>query len=217
MPPIKLQDPEWHTLPEFCASCGYSLIGLNTPGTCPECGLAFDEHTLVMIGIPRRGSTTSPLRRLAWGIVIGAGVLWLNCIGFVAFEPMIFLVLGLGWLVGLIALLATGKRERSATQPLIFTAGGFGLASDAQTQAGRTLQPWSDVNNFRLTRIGAQWFRLQIGLSHPTDPGWGLGLGHSKLSTVKFEAGVRCNDEHADRVCETLTHHLRRHAGHQTT
>lgn len=204
MPPITLQPPEWREVPEFCAGCGYALQGLASPGSCPECGLRFDEQTLVMIGIPRRGSTTSPMRRVLWGVVLVGGVVWLNGLGFMAFEPTVFLVLGLGWLIGLIALLATGKRERSATQPLIFSAGGFGLASDAQTDAGRTLQTWAEVDGYRFTRLGAKWYRLQLGHEAPhrrDDPS-------AALRTVTFEAGVRCSDEDADRVRETLTHHL---------
>ncbi len=204
MPPITLQPPAWREVPEYCAGCGYALEGLPSPGSCPECGLRFDEQTLVMIGIPRRGSTTSPARRMLWGVVLVGGVVWLNCLGFVVFEPMVFLVLGLGWLIGLIALLATGKRERSATQPLIFAAGGFGLASDAQTEAGRTLRPWSEVNAYRFTRIGANWYRLQLGRADHAPAGEAV----DKLDAVKFEAGVRCSDQDADRVRETLAHHL---------
>lgn len=204
MPPIKLQPPKWRNVPDYCASCGYSLSGLSSPGSCPECGFLFDEHTLIMIGIPRRGSSTSPRRRVAWAVVLSAGVLWLNCWGLMGLEPAMFLALGLGWLVGLIALLATGKRERSVTQPLIFAAGGFGLASDADTDAGRTLQRWSAVNAYRFERIGASWYRVQLGRDrHTSDPSVPRAL-----RAVKFEAGVRCADEDADRVRVTLAHHL---------
>lgn len=192
-------------MPEHCAACGYSLSGLGTPGSCPECGLPYDDQTLVMIGMPRRGSTLTPMRRFLWGVVIAVGVLWMNCIGFITIEPMIFMIAGVGWLIGLIALLATGKRERSATQPIIFTAGGFGLASDADTDAGRTLQPWSDVNLFRFERVGANWYRIKLLWSDAPDS----DHGRIKSRSVKFEAGVRCGDEDADRVRATLTHHLR--------
>jgi len=204
MAPIKLKPPEWREVPEHCANCGYSLEGLSSPGTCPECGFRFDAHTLVMIGIPRRGRTASPMRRTAWGVVLGVAVVWLHCLGFATFEPTVFFAVGVGWLIGLIALLATGKRERSVTQPIIFAAGGFGLASDADTETGRTLLPWSAVNGYTFDRIGANWYRLQLGqLRAPV-----LNQAAAGWQSVKFEAGVRCADELADRVRDTLAHHI---------
>ncbi|MBB6428903.1 hypothetical protein [Algisphaera agarilytica] len=139
---------------------------------------------------------------------MAVALLWLNCIGFFVIDPTIFGIVGVGWIIGLIAMLSTGKRERSATQPLIFTAGGFGIASDETTDASRTLQSWSEVNCFNLTRIGAKWYRLRIG--NAKDPERIHTDG--QLRSVKFEAGVRCDDDQANRVRDTITHHLRHYS-----
>lgn len=34
--------PQSSTDPPRCAACGYNLTGLDSPGTCPECGTSFD-------------------------------------------------------------------------------------------------------------------------------------------------------------------------------
>jgi len=198
MASLKLRPPEWQRVPEYCPGCSYALTGLSPPGTCPECGLAFDEHTLVMIGIPRRGSSTSPIRRVLWGVVIAVGAVWSNLVGFLLiFEPAMLLLTGVLWIGGAIALLATGKkRERSATQPIIFTSGGFGLASDEHTDAGAVFSSWENVNGFNLKRLGPNWYRLQLGKSPFPNP----TVFEVDLASVKFQAGVCCTEEQAHRV-----------------
>lgn len=204
MATIKLRPPEWQEAPEFCVGCGYALRGLESPGVCPECGTAFDRHTMTLVGIPRRGSATSPARRVAWGLVLAAGVVWVQCLGFAFLEPTAFLAVGAAWLAGLIALFLTGKRERSPTQPIIFTAGGFGLASDEQTDAGSTLIPWDQVSGFELKRVGAAWYRLRLGRAAAPNPEGVAG----RVVSARFDAGVQIRAEDEARVRATLEHHL---------
>ena len=64
-----LPDPEWAD-PEFCVCCGYCLTGLSAPSRCPECGTPFLEKTLVLHGVPRSAAGTSPIRRVAWVLLI---------------------------------------------------------------------------------------------------------------------------------------------------
>lgn len=204
MATIKLVRPEWVDVPEYCPGCSYALQGLSTPGRCPECGLPFDDQTMTVIGIPRRSATISPWRRVAWIVLFVTGYVGSQLFVLLVAAPLLLLAFVILWVTGLIYMLKTSKRERSATQPIIFSAGGFGIASDDDYEAGNALVNWTEVNTYRLKRISHRWYHLKLGKTMAYDP-----LDHSaKLGNVKFEMGFACTEEDEPFVRETLQHHL---------
>jgi uncharacterized protein YjiS (DUF1127 family) len=62
--------PELSTVPtSICPNCGYSLIGLNSIGTCPECGRSFDQSEMILYGWARGSHETvanAKKSRVAW-------------------------------------------------------------------------------------------------------------------------------------------------------
>jgi hypothetical protein len=69
-----------------CPGCGYALVG-NQSGTCPECGRAWSEGTIVRGERNRhKGIGTAGLVMLLLGLAIGGG-LWLGDIDWYRYLP----------------------------------------------------------------------------------------------------------------------------------
>lgn len=198
----KLQPPEWITCPEFCPRCAYCLKGLPCPGRCPECGLAYDDHTLVLVGVARAGKLNAPWRNVAWVVVIVAAAIWTQTLGFAVFHPLAYVLVCVVWISGLVVLLVTAKRKDTGAQAFVFSAGGFGLAA-REGDGIHSVRSWSEVNAFRFERISPVWYRLRIGTAaHPARE-------DSSIAPVHFDAGIGCPDEEADRVRATLSYYIR--------
>lgn len=65
---------EMSTIPtNNCPNCGYSLFGLNSIGTCPECGRSYDQSEMILYGWARGQHETlanAKPSRLAWVLLV---------------------------------------------------------------------------------------------------------------------------------------------------
>jgi len=185
-----LPDPEWiQTLPS-CPGCGYNLTGLIVPGQCPECGFAVDDKTMVLSGVVKADATQSAGRRVLWVLVFTAA--FLMAYGWPFFILMRWFGCGffLLWLGTLIGLLATSKRSRAGKMKVIIATGGFYVIDDLHSpqHEGRAVS-WDHVARMQFDRISPVWYKVQL---------W--SANNNKL----LEAGVRCTDELAPLVQDTI-------------
>lgn len=184
-----MRDPDWPAMLAACPSCAYNLNGLTPPINCPECGFAVDDKSLILHGVVKIDSSQSSIRRALWILVIVFGVIllygWVGLIFMGWYGLIVFLL----WLGGFITLIATSKRDRSGRSAIVFTAGGFIAVADLNDsrQEGQAIT-WKQVSGLRLDRVSPVWYRLQI---------W-------SPSAKLLDAGVRCPDEDAKLVYDTL-------------
>lgn len=172
-----------------CPGCSYNLTGLMPPVTCPECGFAIDEKTLVLYGVVKADASQSPLRRFLWAVVLTTGGILGYTWFFLIFLGWFGLVFFLAWLASLIVMLRTSKRTRAGKNAIVFGAGGFIVVADlSDPEHEGEAVPWKRVLRVKFDRVSAVWYRLRLEASD------------RKL----LEAGVRCTDEHAGLVYETL-------------
>lgn len=198
-----LADPRWTAADPICIACQYQLAGLASEGLCPECGTAYTARRLELQGIPSAISGGKWWRRLVWiGLIVVGGVLsqfWPFLLllggGFGAWAALFVFVL---LVVGIIAMIATSKRERRGSERLIFTPAGIGqlpLKPAAEgVQVDSVFMPWGAANSVELKRVSAFWRTLRIGaVARPGAP-----------MTPIFRAGVRCPDAAAEEVTRYL-------------
>ena len=195
-----LRDPEWpETLPN-CPGCGYSLTGLTPPLTCPECGFEIDGKTLVLHGVVRTDKSVSKIRRVLWAMTFTAMIAWSLAIqvwtNMIQFGQGFFLGFGLFMLISLllciaavIALVKTSKRDGAGSVAIVFTSGGFMAIANLETaQFEGEIVKWNRVAGMQLKRVSRFWYKIKI---------W------SRSETL-LEGGVRCTDELAPLVQDTL-------------
>lgn len=189
-----MPDPEWiETLPS-CPGCGYNLTGLVLPGTCSECGFGVDDKTMVLSGVVKADATQPIARRVLWIAVFTLGFILLY-----AWPALIFLRwVGLGvvllWLGTFIWLLATSKRSRSGRMKILFAANGFFVIENLHsTQHEGQAISWNHVARMQFDRVSPVWYKVQL---------WSA---NNKL----LEAGVRCPDEMASLVQDTIRWRLK--------
>ncbi len=195
-----LPDPTFYI--ETCVRCGYDMRHAAAPQPCPECGALFDPQALMLAGVPRRTTTVSPLRRMAWIGVIGAGIaifhlwfLFVVVIGLIGTGISVVVVIG-----ALVVLLITGPRDRGSAERFAFTPDGVVrlplAARKAHSAYAGDFVPFALADTVYFERLSPFWRRLRIGRRV---------LRSRRLRPVVFDAGVRCTDADADRVLFTIT------------
>ncbi len=179
--------------------CGYRLTGLAAPGRCPECGTPFPDRHLVLYGVPRSTAGTSLFRRCAWAVLITASVIFAYVWELVLFSSLIMLLtIGASLAAGLMALLLTSRRERAGYER--FVVSPVGIARLPMNDPGdnerfdSVIVPWSGATAVELKRISPVWYRIRAGMT----------AGGGRMTSVVFDAGVRCPDELAPEVRSTL-------------
>lgn len=200
----QLPDPAWHAAPKACLGCGYPLGDLAGKSTCPECGTSYDAATIVLYGVPRGGTASSPARRFLWFVVAIYNILllqlWFLVIQVSAFFLLLCVVAGIA---GLGAMIATSKRERRGVERLILgTTHVFRAVTDLGKHAAQDSAsldavaiPFSQITGFRLDRVSAYWYRLRLGTLSPA----------GVLEKVVLDVGVRCRDEDAQPLRQALS------------
>lgn len=198
-----LPDPCVAESPELCLACGYALRGLAAPGMCPECGLPFEAHPLVVAGIPNRSAGGSGARRAMWAAVFVVFFVHLYTWPFQVFllrweVPLIVLALLIG---AFVALLMTGPRERRGVERFHLTRAGIArlpLDPAPGSRPDTRLVRWEGANVVELRRISPVWRRVRIGRA-----------AGGRLERVVFDAGIRCRDEDAEMVERMIRESLR--------
>lgn len=192
---------------QTCPKCQYSLRGLPNAGRCPECGFTYDDETFMLYGIVRGMAKTSGGRKAAWIFVGAAGSFAPACVAPVLFAPGGAVWLGLGgliWLIVLIYLLATSKKDQPH-QPLLFARGGFGTCAGANPSDDAVrLVGWEMVDAVELNRVSPTWRRLRIGTRGR----------RGQLSNVKLDAGISADEDNARRVVHLIEKRIAAAHGH---
>lgn len=197
-----LPDPFWSEGASICIGCGYSLDGLAAPGSCPECGVGFEAKQLVLAGIVRSASGGRWWRTLLW---VTFGILaYIHSVTWVfqvAFSWAFFLFNTIVIVGGIIAMVKTGKRERSGTERLVISPGGIARLPMAFEPGGERLDSvlvgWGRADGVVLDRVSPVWKRLRVGR-------W----EGRRLREVVIDAGVRCPDAMDDMVRRTIEIYL---------
>ena len=194
-------DPMFHPVPAVCFACGYPLVGLASPGQCPECGESFSGGQVVLEGIPWYGTGGSPLHRLARIVLFADLLLFVSffCIsglGLLLFDTAL-LTLMLGVLLAAIILLAATRTRPGELSLIVITDRGVACIGDRLLQIEKrravTLVPTGAACTVRLKHLDEHWKRLVIRRA-------------VKGSIFKdyFEARVRCPDAQAEVVEEAI-------------
>jgi hypothetical protein len=200
MPRPLLHEPQWVVRGSSCLGCGYDLQGLAPQGACPECGMEFEPHALILSGIANRARGGSLTRRLAWIALIALGILcgylWPVLFLFVGWVAtlLVFILLA----AGIAYMFITSPRERTGLERFCITRRGIvRLPLTIQKDASRDAQliPWGDADAVTLDRVSPVWRRLRIGRHvGPAFP----------LTDITFDAGIRCPDDSAPIVQQTI-------------
>jgi hypothetical protein len=200
-----LPDPQWSNAVPICVVCGYSLTGLPTNGQCPECGAHYEAAQLVLAGVPRNSTNTSWQRKVIWAVLMVFGTIHAYTWTLQVFRyPILFLVISAALAGAVIAMLATGPRERRGTERFIIAPSGIARVAANFDPAARRLDtvfiPWGHADAVNLQRISPFWRRLRIGqLSE--------GL-HGPMRNIIFDAGIRCPDKDDDSVRTLIQNYL---------
>lgn len=180
-------------------------MGLTPPLTCPECGFEVDGKTLVLHGVVRTDKSVSKMRRVLWGLTF-TGIIawslalqvWTNVIqfnqGYILGFGLFMLVFLLSCIAAVVALVMTSKRDGAGSVAIVFTSGGFMTIANLDTaQFEGEIVKWDRVKGIQLKRVSRFWYKIKI---------WDRG-------ETLLDGGVRCTDELAPRVHDTL-HAFRR-------
>lgn len=209
----QLPDPAWQAAPKACVGCGYPLADLAGRSVCPECGTSYEASTIVLYGVPRGGTASSPARRALW-IIVAIFNIFLIQFWFLVIQVsgVFFLLCFIVGMAGLIAMIVTSKRERRGVERYVIgTTHVFRAMSDlgkdaAKSAAGRdgddagarsldaVAIPFTPTTGFRLDRVSAFWYRLRLGTLTPA----------GTLEQVVLDTGVRCRDQDAQPLRQAL-------------
>lgn len=192
-----LPDPQFTAQESGCLACAYPLTGLGAAGSCPECGAAYGGDVVVLHGVPGRVSAGPLWRRLVWVAITVVAVLFSQLFVVLLISPATRVVAGVLFLAlagGVIAMLATSRRERAGSERMIFTQAGIRQmpmrGHDTSPDRVEAFMEWGLANAVELRRVSPFWRRVRIG--YVSAPG--------RRMTLIFDAGVRCPDDAAPRV-----------------
>jgi len=191
----------------LCPACGYSLEGLPAVHRCPECGFAYDERSFTLLGVTRGASGMPARRKILWLFVAIVTTFWLNCImvmvtSFGSQPSILFGLVGIGWVVAVIYLLATGRREKKGMERFIFTAGGYGsfVTSEGEAPTDFGLRPWVSTHSVQLERKSPRWQRIRIYSQ--------CGSDGKPWSAPEFDAVVQLDPTQAEWVRQVLAERI---------
>lgn len=197
-----LADPSIVASSPCCIQCGYDIASLPSPGRCPECGLDFGV-SIVLEGVARVSHGMSTYRKLAWAIVVVAAiVLWLGMGFLILLNPIVAFAAAASTLGGMLALFATGARERRGKEQFILTTHGVGRlpipkfgqrVSYRQSEVDFT--PWIQADVVRLDPVSRVWCRVRIGAVSDAENG---------IRAIEFDAGFRCPGDMLENVLQAL-------------
>ncbi len=151
----RLMNAPWQRLPRglgqmACGGCGYNLMGLPATHVCPECGIQYDEHSVV---IPMRHSHSRKDLYIATGVSIAAVAgLWyllyrLNSPDIVIIGLPLAVAGPASWL-----LQSYFWMRRTPDEPLRMTVDRRGLQCIHPELSGELI-PWSDIGSVRWSWI----------------------------------------------------------------
>ncbi len=188
-----LPDPEFASIPPWCLRCGFDITGIGAPGRCPECGLPFEEQSLIVSGVAKQIANSMPVwRRVLWILASCFAFLTVQCAGLLILAGPIYLLMLGAVAIGLFVFLMTtgGKREARGAERFVLTPGGIGKIP-IKDDAGATTVfiPWDGPMHAELRQVGSVWARLVI---------------RDQYSKRLFEAGIRCPRELAPVVVEAI-------------
>lgn len=148
---------------------------------------------MVLSGVVKADATQPIARRVLWVLVFVIGGVMLYGWPLLIMLRWVGLAVFVLWLGTFIVLLTTSKRSRAGRMKIIFAKGGCFVLEDLHStqHEGRPIG-WNQVARMQVQRVSPVWYKVQL---------WSRG---SKL----LEAGVRCTDELAPLVEDTIKWHL---------
>ncbi|MCP4591218.1 MAG: hypothetical protein GY842_10760 [bacterium] len=130
---------------ECCPRCGYALEGLPVEHRCPECGLAYDQDTLII----RQAAFTPVI-----AVVMGLAFVALVVIEFTETGQDAFLE-GLGFGAFGVAMLAFGLRSLGRRNTAVLSHQGIEFSGcDSLLGSGRLPRSvrWADIDRIEVSR-----------------------------------------------------------------
>ncbi len=113
---------------EDCLGCGYPLEGIPAPGSCPECGLPFEDGlcNLQIAGVAKR-SAGPTWRRVVWVIMAVVAFLYGNLVALLFINsPIIALVILAALIAGVVGMALTSPSKKgTGSEYFTFVQGGF--------------------------------------------------------------------------------------------
>lgn len=192
---MSVEQAHLRALEPTCGECGYSLLGLEASGRCPECGCAFGPDQLVLWGTeggPFKADRIARNLQLAWAVLVAGAfvlLLWRRLASF-RLESIAMFAPAMAWL-GMVAwMLWVGKRRRQVR----LSAHGFGVRLGPGPVK---VQPWRGDEEIDLRRARAHAYVLTI----------------RQNLAVPVQMNVACSDEELESLRRRIEEVIGRKVG----